>query len=145
MNDLRRLTEILHREGCSCVVAKGERVNLYRQRGVKDLLHLLKTSPETLNGAMIADKVIGKGAAALMILGGVAEVYGDVVSEPAANLLSAAGVPLTYGKLTPNIINRAGMGICPVESLCMKCNTAEECLPLIERFIEQAKEHKTTK
>ena len=137
MTELRNLIEILHREGCSCVIGKGEKVSLYHQRGVKDLLYLLKTSPETLAGAMVADKVIGKGAAALMILGGVVAVHGDVVSEPAAGLLAQAGIPLNYGKLVPNIINRAGTGICPVETLCMECRTAADCLPLIEQFISK--------
>ena len=137
MTELRTLTEILHREGCSCVIGNGGKVSIYHQRGVKDLLYLLKTSPETLAGAMIADKVIGKGAAALMTLGGVRGVHGDVVSEPAADLLTQAGIPLNYGKLVPNIINRTGTGICPVETLCMECRTAAECLPLIEQFISK--------
>jgi iron complex outermembrane receptor protein len=36
-----------------------------------------------LDGASIADKVIGKGAAALMIAGCIKEVYADVISEAA--------------------------------------------------------------
>ena len=36
-----------------------------------------------MKGAAIADKVIGKGAAALMVLGGFKTVYADIISTPA--------------------------------------------------------------
>ena len=129
----------LHAEKCSCVIAKGDSVTLCHEKGVSDLFRLLKTSQATLDGAFIADKVIGKGAAALMILGKVAEVYTDVISRPALELLESAGIPVSYGKCVPNIINRSGTGLCPVETLCLPCATAAECLPLIERFINEMK------
>lgn len=135
MTELAGLVEILHREECSCVIGKGENVCMCRQRGVKDLYDLLQGSSGILSGALVADKVIGKGAAALMILGGITAVYGDVISEGAYKLLRDADVPVSYGEITPNIINRAGTGICPVEALCKDCDTAAACLPKIEDFI----------
>ena len=47
-----------------------------------------------MQGATIADKVVGKGAAALMIMGGMAEVYANVVSTPARKLFEQYGVKL---------------------------------------------------
>ena len=131
------IIDTLHREGCSCVIANGDGVTMCHKRGVADLLHLLKTSPATLRGSFIADKVVGKGAAALMALGGVCEVYADVISHPATELLAKSGISVTYGKCVDYIINRAGTGMCPVETLCRECATAEECLTLIERFVTE--------
>ena len=129
--------EMLHREGCSCVVTDGIEFRMFHQRGVKDLYDILSTQPELLRGAFIADKVVGKGAAALMILGGIDSLYTDTISVAAQELFSCYKVEVKYDKLVPHIINRAGTGVCPVESLCKECNTAEECLPLIKNFIEQ--------
>ncbi|MDE6685296.1 MAG: DUF1893 domain-containing protein, partial [Duncaniella sp.] len=67
----------------------------------------------------------------------VCEVYADVISHPATELLAKSGVSVTYGKCVDYIINRAGTGMCPVETLCRECATAEECLPLIERFVTE--------
>lgn len=131
------IIETLHREGCSCVIAQGQRLTLCHRRGVADLLHLLKTEPDILDGAMIADKVVGKGAAALMILGGVKAVYADVISRQAMSLFAASGTDVSYGLCVDNIINRAGTGVCPVESLCAGCSTAADCLPLIENFVRE--------
>ena len=115
-------------------------MRIFRERGVKDLYRLLREEPQLLDGAFVADKVVGKGAAALMILGGVEELFADVVSRAALDLLAAAGKAVAYTVAVPHIINRAGDGICPVEQLCAEAQTAEECLPLIEGFIRKMQE-----
>lgn len=137
ISDGERATVIarLHAGDCSCVIRSGGETLVCHERGVKDLFRLLTESPAVLSGAFIADKVVGKGAAALMVLGGVAEVYADVISRPALTLLSGADIKVACGECVDNIINRKGDGICPVEALCMNCLTADGCLPLIEEFI----------
>ena len=132
----QQLIDRLHAEGCSCVIYNNDHTHLFHKRGVQDLHQLLRTSPDTLRGAMIADKVVGKGAAALMVAGKVKGVYTDVISRPALALFSQSGIDVEFGTLVENIINRAGTDICPVEKLCEKCLTAEECLPLIDKFVE---------
>ena len=127
---------MLHASQCSCVVANGTRIEQFHERGVKDLHRILADDRALLDGAFIADKVVGKGAAALMVAGGVREVYADVMSRAALSLFQQSGVAVEYGTLVDNIINRAGTDICPVEKLCMQCSTADECLPLITQFIE---------
>lgn len=105
------------------------------RRGVTDLYILLSENPSLLKGASLADKVVGKGAAALMVVGGVAHVFATVISRPALEMLAQAGVAICYESIVENIINRNHTGICPVESLCLPCVTAEECIPLITNFI----------
>ncbi len=41
-------------------------MRIFRERGVADLFRLQHEEPQLLRGAFIADKVVGKGAAALM-------------------------------------------------------------------------------
>lgn len=131
-----QIIAMLHASACSCVIANGHRIESFHERGVKDLHRLLHDDRALLDGAFIADKVVGKGAAALMVAGKVKGVYTDVISRPALALFSQNGIDVEYGTLVENIINRAGTDICPVEKLCEKCLTAEECLPLIDKFVE---------
>lgn len=136
--DIAELADILHAEKCSCVIRNHGKLTRCHERGVKDLLEILHREPDTLSGAIVADKVVGKGAAALMILGGVSRVYADVISKKAMALFPPDMLDgVTYGKLVEGIVNRAGTGPCPVESLCKDCRTAEECLPLIEGFVRE--------
>lgn len=90
-----------------------------------------------MRGATIADKVVGKGAAALMILGEIKEVHADIISVPALELFKASPVTVTYDAVVPHIINRRGDGICPVEQLCATCSTPGECLPAISLFLDK--------
>lgn len=127
----------LHALQCSCIIHNNGATRTFHERGVKDLHRLLTQEPEILRGASLADKVVGKGAAALMISGGVRWVYADVISKAAMVLFEQSRVEVQYGEIVPNIINRAGTDICPVEKLCRNCKTAEECLPLIDKFITE--------
>ena len=125
----------LLQENCSLVIVNGDLRYVGHKSGVRDLYELLHDSPYILNGAFIADKVVGKGAAALMILGKVQAVYANVISRPALALLHEAHMPVTFGLCVDNIINRTHTGICPVEQICTPCSTPQECLPLIENFL----------
>lgn len=135
----RQATEMLFAEKCSCVVRNGDTIRLFHDRGIRDLWRLLHEEPELLDGAFVADKVVGKGAAALMAAGGVKELFADVVSRAALELLNGTGIEVSYTVITDHIVNRAGDGTCPVEQLCAGARTAAECLPLIEGFLEQMK------
>lgn len=135
--DREHAINLLHSTLCSCVILNGSRMEQFHERGVKDLHRLLHSDRALLDGAFIADKVVGKGAAALMIAGGVRGVYADVMSRAALALFERAGVESRCGTLVDNIINRSGTGICPVEQLCRECLTADECLPLIDDFVER--------
>lgn len=134
---MKQLIEKLEREGCSIVIRSNGKEQSYYQRGVADLLHLLLEEPDVLRDAQLADKVVGKGAAALMVLGRVQEAYARVISKSALCLLQQAGIMTTYGQCVDHIINRAGTDWCPVEKLCSQAETAEECLPLIQSFVSR--------
>lgn len=61
---MEELINLLHSGGYSCVIANGDNIRTFTQRGVADLYDLLTQEPDFLKGASIADKVVGKGAAA---------------------------------------------------------------------------------
>lgn len=132
---LQELMERLKAEQCSCVIRSGSTMRIFRERGVRDLHRLLTSEPQFLRGALVADKVVGKGAAALMILGCVEGLYAGVLSRPARDLLVGAGVRTICDTLVPHIVNRAKTDRCPLEKRCDEAATAEECRPLIEAFI----------
>lgn len=133
---MQSLTTLLHDGNHTLVVAGGEgEVRTFDRRGVADLFDLLTAEPQFLRGAVVADKVVGKGAAALMISGGVAEVHTGIISEAALALFAGSNVRVTFDRQVPFIRNRTGTGCCPVEALCRDCATAAECLPRIRNFI----------
>ena len=124
------LVSLLHEGGYSLVLQKDGKIHTFSERGVADLYRLRSENPELLQGAFLADKVVGKG---------VAELHADVISEPALSLLAESPVRVSYGEKVPSIRNRARIGFCPLETLCKDAKTAAQCLPLIDEFINSMK------
>lgn len=133
---MERLVEMLGRGGYSCVIANGDDVRSFTQRGVADLYQLSRCEPEFLRGAYVADKVVGKGAAALMASCGVVKISTHIISEGALALLESEGVEVEYGELVPHIINRDRSGWCPVEWLCREESSTESIINVIDKFIK---------
>lgn len=116
----------------------------FHNRGIADLYQLYKHESDFMSGAAIADKVIGKGAAALLVLGDFKLVYADVISQSAHSLLQDANIETHYGKIVDHIENRSKTGWCPVESRCLNETTPEGCLKQIELFINQTNNEKNS-
>lgn len=133
------LTDLLHTPGAGYTLvvapAGGAEPVAFSRRGVADLLDLLENNPAMLRGALIADKVVGRAAAALMILGGVARLHTDVISTHALDLFDGSGVDVSYDTVTDHVINRAGDGWCPLEIRCRDLATPGECLDAIRSFL----------
>lgn len=127
---------LLEQAQCSLVVQQCDDIQYYRERGVKDLLRLLQHEPQTLLNACVADKVVGKGAAALLILGKVQRIETKLISQSALNLLKKYQIPTKYEQEVPFILNHLGKAPCPVESACEEIETPEQMLPIIERTLE---------
>ena len=132
---MKELIEILHNEQLTLVVRSHDGcIRRFTQRGVKDLLELVTHQPEVLHEALIADKAVGKAAAACMIVGGVRQVHADVMSEPALELLKAHHVEAQYGQLVDHIINRAGTDWCPMERLSRNIDDPAAIIQKIQEF-----------
>lgn len=135
MNGKQNIIELLYRGNYSCVIAQGNDIRIFRQRGIKDLFELVNNDRGFLRGASIADKVIGKAAAALIIEGGIQSVYADVISLSALSLLEKSHIPVEFGNLVPYIRNHTGNDWCPMEKLCYEIASVNDILDAIQRFI----------
>ena len=117
MEPLQTAIEELSEGDYSCVGSDGDGNIVFAssERGLKPLMDRIAENPDGLRGIYIADKIIGKATACVIIYNGAAACHGCTMSEPASRLLHENGVPYSYGKMVPFIKNRAGTGICPME------------------------------
>lgn len=133
------LAQQLEAGGHTLVVANGSRMETYNRPGVADLLTILNQDMSLLHGASVADKVVGKAAAALMAMGGVRDVYAFTLSRQAVEMLNARGIPWSCGEMVDHIVNRDGTGWCPMELCCRDCTTPDQCHAAIIKKIEEFK------
>lgn len=132
---MEKIIRMLHTGNYSCVVENFDEVFTFTGQGVADLYDMVKNKPCFLQKAYIADKVVGKAAAALMILGGVEKMYADVISLSALTLLREAGIDADFGRVVAFIHNREKTDWCPLEKLCYEETSAEAIFSIIEKFI----------
>ncbi len=107
----------------------------FHNPGVKDLFCLVASRRHVLEGASVADRVIGRGAALLLVLGKVKCVFAQLISSQAVQVLQDAKIIVEYDTMVPNIINRAGIDICPVEKLTMGISQPDLAFERIREFL----------
>ena len=128
---MEELINLLHSGGYSCVIANGDNIRTFTQRGVADLYDLLTQEPDFLKGASIADKVVG-----------IRELHTDIISSKALDLLRSSDIKVHFVQEVPFIWNRDHTGWCPVETMCSEEESAEAILPLIHDFLEKIRSGK---
>ena len=124
----------LLKNGHHAIVIDNGTITTYDTKGIATLLQMVNQDTSPLKGATVVDKVVGKAAAALMILGGVTRLPALLIS-----LLSTTDIIVSYEQQVPYIINRMQTGWCPMEQACQHSLTPEDCLKQIKNKISQLK------
>ena len=138
MNAAGRAITLLRQGGYSCVFCDRDRVLTDRRRGIAPILERIEAG-ESLCGMAVADKIIGKAAAMLLLCGGARSVYGEVMSEPAKALLEDADVEVAYGTLVKAIRNRTDTDICPMEKAAATLETPAEAPAVLRATLNRLK------
>ena len=114
--ELKKAIELLKSDReITLAVAKHGKNRIFTARGVKPLLELATASPEFLEDASVADKVTGAASAFILVQGKAKELYTDVISQRAEEILTMHGINYTAAVTVNHIINRSGTGGCPME------------------------------
>lgn len=109
-----------------------------KERGIGFLLSLVKEKKD-FSKYIAYDKVIGKGVALLYVELGIKKIFAKVISEPAYNVLKDNKIAIDYRLKVPNIINRKGDDLCPMEKAVLNINDSKLAIIAIETTIERLK------
>lgn len=132
---LKKAAELLHSGGYTCVFLKDGEADASFERGVKPLFERLDSGAK-LAGAVAADKVVGKGAAYLYVLLGIKELYADVISLPASQVLERYGIYFECENTVEAIRNRANTGFCPIESATLDIDEPSDAYKKIKSILK---------
>ena len=124
-------------DGQSLLIRNGQRQEAFSTRGIATLLRMVSEGSPLLQGATVVDKVVGKAAAALMVLGGVKHCHAMLISEAATALFDSCGTDYGCDERTDHILNQTRTGWCPMELACRECATPEECLQAINMTLQE--------
>ena len=130
-NQTLKAKKLLEEKGYTCVFIKGEKEIFSFERGVKPLLNFIDLG-EDFSGFFVADKVVGKAASMLYILLKIEEIFAEVISKPALEILQKNGIKVFYKNKVERIENRTKDGFCPMEEAVLNCNSPKESYFLIK-------------
>lgn len=128
----KRLTRAkqLLADGAFLVIVNAAGELRYNEHGIKSLLTI---EPGSLTGAFVADKIVGKAAAMLLIRGGTLEVYAETISRPALETLQKKHVICVYENLVDFIQNRDGTGLCPMEESVLNIDDPQAAYKILAK------------
>ena len=131
MDCLKRAVRRLNKTDATFVAVRNGRIMDSHDRGIAPIMALVLADTNALRGACVADKVIGKAAALLLVRAGVERLFANTISEHAMSLLSEYHLTFEFGQSVPYIMNRAGDGMCPMQSLVLEVNDPEEAFRVL--------------
>ena len=135
--DMEQLKAILRSGSCRGVArsAQGE-IRRFERRGVADLFALVTDEPGFLCGASVADKVIGRGAALLLLKGGAREVYAEVISSGALGVLRSGRRGSVVRRASGQHHQPHGRSARLFEKLTAGTSSPDEAYGLIKEFLK---------
>lgn len=132
--------KILEEENQKVVVVKnGQVVFKSIDRGIKPMYYLSKELKEEAKKSSIADRVIGKGAAILCGYLEITELYGELMSENAIQILEKRDIQYSFNEKCSYIKNREKTDYCPIEKRSLDIEEPTELLKRIENFLNSLK------
>ena len=121
----------------SCVVVReNEIIHTASGPGVSPLMALYREEPDKLKGSLVLDKIIGKAAAVILVLGNTKQAFGEIMSVSGRDYLIHHDIQVEYGSLVDAVINREGNGICPLEQSVVDFDDPRECFVQITAAIK---------
>lgn len=120
------------------ICSKRGGLHTFRGRGVIDLFNLYNDLPDVLDGALVADKAVGLGAAVLMSLGNISKLKTPVISRDAYELLRRSNITVEAEIIADFLKNRSGTGRCPLEERLRSLNNPDliDMLTEIKLFLQ---------
>lgn len=126
--------QLIQEGQADCVIIHdGKIVSTGKGRGIAPLLSIYHNTPELLRGALVVDKIIGKAAAMILVLGGAKSAHGLVMSAAARAYLQKYKVVAGNDRCVDMITARTGAGICPIEQSVLAIDNPASGLAAMEQ------------
>jgi hypothetical protein len=141
MEDLRIAKKRLGEEGLTLSIVKDEQVLFETaSHGISGLLRAIQELGERLNGASVADKIVGKAIALLCLYARIEGVYGTVMSREAKKLFEENKVHAEWEELIGNILDNCKSATCPFERLTAGITDPEEAYKKLKALQDSLKQ-----
>lgn len=119
----------------SIALVSNNEVIIRDQKGIIPLLELINNNKK-LNDFSVADKVVGKAAAILIIKANIKNVYAKTLSISAKNLFEEKNINVKYSFLVDFIKNKDNTDICPMEKAIATIDDIEDGYKILKEKVQ---------
>ncbi len=144
MTDLEIAKTELYEENLTLAIVKnGALVYSTKNHRISGFLDAIEQCNETLHGASVADRVVGKAVALLCAYAKVKEVYAAILSRKAMAILKQNKITYHWGELVDNILDSTKSGTCPFERAAQETSDPQNAYKVLKSLRETLKACKT--
>jgi hypothetical protein len=141
MQDLEAAKKRLHeRKLTLCITKNGETIFETTSHGISGFLMAIQTLENKLEGAYVADRVVGKAIALLCVYAKIKGVHASTISKKAKQLLEENTVHVEWENLVENVLDPNKTTTCPFEKLAAKTSDPEEAYSKLKTLQDSLKQ-----
>ncbi len=140
MNDLDIAKSTLHQKGLTLAIVKeGEVLFETDSHRITGFIGAIEKLAEKLEGASVADRVVGKAIALLCVYAGIHQVYAEVLSRKAETVFEENGIPCEWKELADTILDLNRSGVCPFEKAATDISDPKEAYAAFTALLQSLK------
>jgi len=140
MNDLDIAKSHLYKKGLTLtIVKKGVVLFETGSHRISGFLGAIEQLGARLEGASVADRVVGKAIALLCVYAKISEVYAEVLSRQAKAVFEENGIPCLWKELADNILDLNRSGVCPFEKAASDISDPEKAYATFKALLQSFK------
>jgi hypothetical protein len=127
MQDLEKAKKRLREKNLTLSIVKNGKILFgTASHGVSGFLEAIEKLENHLEGASVADRIVGKAIALLCVYSRVKAVYATVLSKKAKAVFEESMVYHEWNDLVEKILDASRTGACPFEKLAEKISDPTE-------------------
>ncbi len=127
MTDLDIAKNELYEQNLTLAIVKNSQI-LYETKThqITGFLNAIQKCQNQLEGASVADRVVGKAIALLCAYAKTKEVYAAVLGRQAQRILKTHKITCQWNQLVDNILDSTGQSMCPFEKAATNITDPEK-------------------
>ena len=135
MSDLEIAKQTLKKRKLTLAIAKNGKIIFQSDsHGITSFLEAIEQLGKEIEGAAVADKIVGKAAALLCAYSHVNAVFASTLSLKGKDTLERNSIKYEYELLVPKILNQTGRDMCPFEKFSLSLENPEEAYFKLKEF-----------
>jgi hypothetical protein len=137
MSDLEIARSRLIRENLTLtIVKKGDVLFETSSHRISGFLGAIEKLGDKLEGASVADCVVGKAIALLCVYSRITEVYAEVLSVKAKITFEKNGILCEWKTIVDNILDSTGTDSCPLEKTAESISDPEKAYITLKSLLQ---------